>query len=495
MMLNRNFWILFFLALFVACRQDHFSDSPSDQPEFSVDTLSFDTVFTTIGSATLSFKIYNRHKDFLKISSFGLGAAEKSHFKLNVDGIPGIQFRDIELRPQDSLYVFCEVKINPSDPLAVSPFIILDSIVCQCNAKTQIIYLDARGQNANYFPGKANKSEVAFIDLQHQTLVWNDPKPYVVYGVVYIDHGKLQIAEGTRIHFYGGITKAKDKDGNTYFYNDGRLIIGADAEIHVLGSLNNPVHIQGVRLEESYAETPGQWSGIVLDKFSKNNEFNFVSIKNNLIGLFADSMSSCILSNSVFANNSYYGIAAYAADLDIGNCLFYNQGQSSLSLECGGNYKLSYCTLANFGNDESACFVSNNFCVDPPLCNLITSYKLKAEFTNCVFSGNNIDEFYIRKDPDSNVPFELQIDHCLLKIKDLLKPGVYPDFLKDYTSNCMVKNTLDSLFKDISKNNFQPDTLSILENKARPLSAFTMDLIGTIRDPQHPDIGCYEYRY
>ena len=42
------------------CSKDvTFTDDPSCKAEFSTDTLSFDTVFTSIGSATDCFKIYN----------------------------------------------------------------------------------------------------------------------------------------------------------------------------------------------------------------------------------------------------------------------------------------------------------------------------------------------------------------------------------------------------------------------------------------------------
>ena len=46
----------------VGCFQDEFelTTDPNAALEFSLDTLRFDTVFTELGSATRSFKIYNR---------------------------------------------------------------------------------------------------------------------------------------------------------------------------------------------------------------------------------------------------------------------------------------------------------------------------------------------------------------------------------------------------------------------------------------------------
>ncbi len=479
----------------IACSKDEFSTDPGEQPYFSEDTLSFDTVFSTIGSATLILKVYNPHKKFLNISNLSLAGGINSHFKVNVDGVPGDQFFNIKLRPEDSIYIFCEVNINPNDPTAISPFIVQDSIICKVNQREQKIYLEARGQNANYYPSKTNKGQVTVIDLQGSTLLWNDPRPYILYGIVYIDNGTLEISQGTRLHFFGGITKAKDAMGSTFFYNDGRLIIGSNAKLIMKGSPSNPIICQGVRLESNYQEVPGQWSGIFIDKYSKGNEINSVKIRNNLIGLFLDSLSECKVENCVFSYNSYNGVSAYSANLELNNCLFYDQGQASLAIQCGGNYKVQYCTMVNLGNDEVSTFVSNRFCANPPECSQITKLSLNATFTNCIFTGSNSDEFYIGKDPDLTYPFQLRLDHCLLRISDLIKPNAYPTFIADYTTSCYFKNSLDSLFEDLGKNDYHPDSLSFLDRKAIPIIGFINDLDGKLRDLQFPDLGCYESKY
>ena len=56
---------------------------------FSVDTVLFDTVFTTIGSATRQFKIYNPSNNEVNISSIMLAGGQQSKYRINVDGIPG----------------------------------------------------------------------------------------------------------------------------------------------------------------------------------------------------------------------------------------------------------------------------------------------------------------------------------------------------------------------------------------------------------------------
>ena len=53
---------------------------------FSVDTIVFDTVFTTVGSTTKQFKIYNPSVKSVKIEEIELMGGSQSPFRINVDG-------------------------------------------------------------------------------------------------------------------------------------------------------------------------------------------------------------------------------------------------------------------------------------------------------------------------------------------------------------------------------------------------------------------------
>ena len=95
-----------------SCIDDDFTTNPSHVLAFSTDTVAFDTVFTTIGTSTRSFRIYNRNKKSLNISSIKLADAEHSGFHINVDGMSGDNFTNVEIRGKDSLYVFVEANID-----------------------------------------------------------------------------------------------------------------------------------------------------------------------------------------------------------------------------------------------------------------------------------------------------------------------------------------------------------------------------------------------
>ena len=54
--------------------------------EFSVDTVLFDTVFTSIGSTTKNFKIYNRSNRPVVIYEVQLAGGSNSTYRFNLDG-------------------------------------------------------------------------------------------------------------------------------------------------------------------------------------------------------------------------------------------------------------------------------------------------------------------------------------------------------------------------------------------------------------------------
>ena len=119
-------WIVI-LGVFLSCRKSSITTNPKDALTFSTDTLSFDTVFSSVGSTTAYFKIINPHQKKLRISNILLASGENSQFRLNIDGIPNYVQEDIEVAAMDSMYIFVEVTVDPNNDL--SPFVIEDSVI------------------------------------------------------------------------------------------------------------------------------------------------------------------------------------------------------------------------------------------------------------------------------------------------------------------------------------------------------------------------------
>ena len=150
-MTTRNLLIAFFICLGLsACRKDFFAESGPGQLSFSNDSILFDTVFTTIGSATKKFVVYNNNNNPVIIETIRLSQDNPSDvYRVNVDGMPIEQSQNIKLAANDSLFIFIEVTVNPNNQN--TPFLISNRLEFTTNGKAQLIDLVAFGQNANFY--------------------------------------------------------------------------------------------------------------------------------------------------------------------------------------------------------------------------------------------------------------------------------------------------------------------------------------------------------
>jgi len=146
---------LFFIITMDSCKKEEFSTDGNAKLEFSQDTIIFDTVFTQVGSSTEVFTVYNRKNQAIKISSIRLASGMTSNYRLNVDGVPGKSFEDVEIAAEDSLFIFVEVTVDPNN--TNTPLIVSDSILFETNGNLQDIDLVAWGQDA-YFHSPNNNS-------------------------------------------------------------------------------------------------------------------------------------------------------------------------------------------------------------------------------------------------------------------------------------------------------------------------------------------------
>jgi hypothetical protein len=180
-------------TLFSSCKKENFNESASAELKFNTDTILFDTVFTTIGSTTQALKVYNNYDKSIRISQIRLEGGSSSQFRINVDGTDGYQHSDIEILPNDSIYIFVEVTVDPGN--SNLPFIIEDNIVFNLNGNEQEVNLAAWGQDA-YFHGGLGE-----LFILEPNEIWNNDKPHVIYGIVAVDEGNsLIINAGTRVY-------------------------------------------------------------------------------------------------------------------------------------------------------------------------------------------------------------------------------------------------------------------------------------------------------
>ncbi len=495
LILPLGLFAMLFWSLASCDKGESFTTDSSAKLEFSLDTLRFDTVFTELGSATRSFKVYNRNDQAIRISKARIEGTEGAFFRMNVDGIPGNEVEQVEVYANDSIYVFVEVTIDPDQPESISPFVIEDKIIFETNGNTQEVRLEAWGQNANYLPSRFNKGVPVVYTCDNDEWVWDDAKPYVIYGEVLIDSCLLRIAAGTKIYVHGGVAQ-NDLFG---IFSDGILFFLPQGQLKIEGTAEDPVVIQGDRLEESFQDVAGQWYGIILSKGSKGNEIDHAVIKNAAFGIYVDSTAELTVRNSQFYNTTGGGIVGFHSTIDATNCLLYNNNSTSLQLILGGSYNFTHCTFASYGVDASAASLGNSFCYKGTLtsCELQAINPMKARFQNCIFFGSRRDEIDFsdisgRQDPSL---FDVKMDHCLVKVDELLtdNESLYGDFFETFCTNCVNGTRTDELFIDADEDDYHLDTMSIAIDIGMQLAEPTIDLEGNARDA-NPDAGCFEFQ-
>ena len=384
---------------------------------------------------------------------------------------------------------FAEVTIDPNQPVSASPFVIEQNIVFETNGNRQEVLLEAWGQNANYFPSVNSSGEI-WSPCVSPEITWDDPRPYVLSGIMVLDSCTLNIPAGTRIYMHGGITK----NTNIGIFNEGIIFVQKEGKLKIDGTLDKPVIIEGDRIEEEFSQRSGQWSGIIISNESRGNEINRTEIKNGSLGVVVDSAADLVIRNSKIFNTSSVGLVGIHSTITSLNNLFHSNGGNAVQLVYGGEYFFTHSTLASYGVDASALSMSNGVCLDD-FCEFVAGNDLFARFTNTLVTGSRRDEIAVSDFGErTGAQLDYRFTNCIVRVDELLDPekGGQPDFFT-FCSPCTNADSDDVIFKSIDEDDYHLDTLSIAEGQGIPISVIQEDLDGVARDPVNPDIGCYEF--
>ncbi len=477
------FFTAFIATVIFSCRKDDAFFETSGKLSFSTDTVMFDTVFTTVGSATRHLKVYNPHNRTIKISSIVLAGGSQSVFKVNIDGRPAHEIKDLELAPKDSLYIFLRATVDPNNKN--TPFVVNDSIIFITNDHMQQVKLVAWGQNAHYHTPEYFPAHMSPYSLIDNNTTWTSDRPHLVYGWVVVDSSyTLTIEEGAQIHFHN--------NSGIWVYSGGTL--------KVRGSVNAPVVFQGDRLESWYKDMPGQWGrllfngnlfsmGIWLSSGSIDNEIDYAIIRNGDTGVKVDTIGASAnptlrISNTIIENMSTAGLHAQGSHVEGENLVITNIGMHALILSIGGNYSFKHSTIANYwsyASRQTPSLVLNNYYIDVN-DNLQLRPLTRADFGNSIIYGAVEEEVFF--DGHAGADFNFFFDHCLLRTLEDISDG--PFF------NNSLKNK-DPLFEDVSEGLYKLRESS----PARKAGSLTIaaqvpfDINGVARTTS-PDLGAYQ---
>lgn len=328
--------ILFFFSIImtlVGCEDDVFTTSTSARLSFSVDSLKMDTVFSTMGSRTYDFWVYNRNNDGIRLQSVRLSKGNQTGFRVNVDGAYldnsiGSVVTELEVRGGDSIRVFVELTAPENGML--EPQLVEDRLVFKLeNGVEQPLVLQGHTWDA---------VEMCNVVVHQDTLI-ESKKPIIVYGGLKVDSAATLTIRNTTLYFHEG-------PGLEVY---GRL-------------LTDSVVMRGDRLDHMFDYLPydrvsGQWGndgGVVFRSSSTRNVLRHTEIRNSgKYGICCDSATytehvrRLDLDHCVIHNCKGAGVVSYNSNIRLRYCQLSNTQGDCLAVY-GGKADVNRCTFAQF---------------------------------------------------------------------------------------------------------------------------------------------------
>ena len=413
-----------------SCKKDSWLKDPSKKLTFSsydqydIDTLTFDTVFTTLGSTTRFFKIVNTHNQDILIDEIRFKNPSSTTFHIAVDGISASSFKDVVVPAKDSIYVYVTVTVNPS--AGNLPFIYNEDLEFIYNSNIQLFDLMAWGQDAYFHYGEEITASTTWLNDKPHILISNDGVP----GVIVSSGVTLTIQPNCKIYCNTG----------TGIYCWGTLNINTPTS-----PKSDSVTFEGLRLDSYYDDLPGQWGGIFLLRGTNGAKANLyqVNISESSSGIFAGSdtgitnildfgndanrpelnIANCIIRNTGFGQFTAGGfkfgaINSFNSKIRATNNILYNSSGNSVLLVLGGDYKFMNCTFYNSGTNtiqhkEESLLVSDF--IQSGTTTAIHEFDV-CEFNNCICYGSLEEELSLNHH-SSSTSLNIVMQNCNIKTK------------------------------------------------------------------------------
>ncbi|MCM1021792.1 MAG: hypothetical protein NC343_05905 [Muribaculum sp.] len=440
-----------------SCIDDSITHSPSVQPIYSTDTLRIGYTFAGEGTPTRTFKVYNRNGKGISISSISLREADTDvSWRINVDGIAGTQFQNVDIRSNDSIFVLVEATFpsNPSTgPVEYNAH--LDFVV---NGVESTVVLNAISENVKTITSLEINSDMTF----------TAESPYrIMEGIIVAPNVKLTLDEGVRLHFH-------DK---AYLQVDGTLVSN--------GTAQNTVLMDGDRFDQVVGRIPyeimsGQWSGVHFGPESKNNYLRNTIIRNTVGGItFAQRYDEdevaepeLVLINSRLTNSQSTVLTSEARNVTAIGCEFSEAGAGLVNL-AGGRHVLNHCTFSN----------NYLFSAIAGAALTLAGMDISARVDNCIIYGLGADV-----SPGTLDGMDVLIRRCLIRSN-----GTDDDnFLETIWGQDPLYYTVrNDYYFDYRLRSGSP-AIGVAD-AALTLPEAAVDFYGNPRSMSMPDLGAYVY--
>jgi len=466
------FILLFFTSLFAGCDDNDSFSSSSSNVLSMIDTLSMDTVFSTIPSSAKIFWIHNNSGDGIRIKSVALDKGNQTGFRVNVDGADltsnGYQLNNLEVRKGDSIQVFVEVttgKVGKDTPQLVS-----DNLTFTLESGvTQKVNLKVMSWDATMVNNLEVKEDMSL----------GGDTPIVVYGTIKVlENATLTINPGTTL----------------YFASDGGIDVYGT--LKCVGTSDENITLRSYRLDKMfdnlyYDGTDGLWQGITINNTSYGNEIGYADIHSATTALMItdtvyNAQQKLKIYNSIIHNNSVYGVCAYRSNISMENCQLTN-AKIDCAYIVGGVADINGCTIGQFYNfktlgDHALNVVGDS---DSPL--------ILLDVKNTIITGYHDDEVYISVANNNGNDSVYYFDHCLLRTPEVSSSHITDNIFEDTSDTLTGGYRNFVMINEEYKCDFHLDSVSKAIDAANTNTIPEIDIEGNTRR-RHWDIGAYQYK-
>ncbi len=341
------------------CERD-FSTMPKPEDiTFSVDTLSFDTIYAGVTTPTAHLTIRNVGDNDITLGRIYIAGGSNSVFGVNINGTDATEVTDARLGHGDSLFVF----VNVRKPEALSKYAfgqISDQIVVESGTNNWHATLHAVVRNVHRVKGTISK------DTQ-----WAyDTIPYWVEDT-------LSIGEEATLLIAPKVTVLMSKGS----------VIDVQGQLMVAGEVNDRCEIRPVRDDGYYETIPGQWGGIRVKPGAKAM-IDYTDVSCSANGISCDSASVFSSCGMWLHDISHAGLSARKADVKIDNSIISDCGGGAVCATSGST-RLRHVTIADYFSWAYRDNAALRFTLDQD------DDEAAMEVINSIVMGNKTDEVVV----------------------------------------------------------------------------------------------------
>lgn len=469
------FYIFLLFFVFASCKDDEITTDPQYKLEYSVDTVSFDTILGGILTPYQTLKVFNRSGEKIKIASINYTSSNE-YFMININGRNSHNVTNVEIADGDSIYIFVQTNGDYKDPDI--QFALLDSISFSYNGNVDYVYLSAFSEKPIFLDHFVISSDTTFSGSQ----------PYFVKDTLKVEEGAtLNIEAGVRLYFYNGAS----------LYVDGSL--------NCNGDVDNQIEMRYFRNDQIFSDlksdrylAPGNWKGVILTQ--KSGDCKILST--NIIGAY-----QCLVVDSAFkdrkitiGNSQIYNarqgtLVSESSQIYAYNTLFANGGHYNVYLQ-DGKYLFNHCTIASYLDFGLS---SKN-----PSLYLNKKDSLSVDINNSIVCGNNkkknnkedkrIDLDNVTHNLNDSIDgknFRLNIVCSAISRTDSLTGENNYGNIWDYDAKIYIKN---KFFMDFKTDSLSPYRTIGSDAILKLYPECATDIFGKNRvDDELPDAGAFEY--